>query len=88
MKFSTVEIRPHLDKNDMWGVRFSDLPGDRIDEGLGPSGLGFYHYPRRLGKKKAFEILRSHLVAKHEEKINELTRSLEKLKELESPYKR
>jgi len=85
MKFSTVEIRPAGVKRDKWGVSFSDMEGDRVNEGHGPHGLGFYHYPRRMGKEKAFEALRSHLVAKHEEEIAALTKSLAKLKALKMP---
>ena len=82
MKFSTVEIRPSGNKRDKWEVRFSDMDGDRVNEGQGPHNLGFYHYPRRMGQAKAFETLRAHLVAAHEEKIAALTKSLGKLKAL------
>lgn len=85
MKFSTVEIRPGGNKRDKWEVRFADLDGDRVNEGYGPHSLGFYHYPRRMGKAKAFEALRGHLVAKHEEEIAALTKSLGKLKALKMP---
>jgi hypothetical protein len=85
MKFSTVEIRPAGVKSDKWGVSFCDMEGDRVNEGHGPHGFGFYHYPRRMGKEKAFEALRSHLVAKHEEEIAALTKSLAKLKALKMP---
>lgn len=82
MKFSTVEIRPVGSKRNKWEVRFADLDGDRVNEGQGPHSLGFYHYPRRMGQAKAFEALRAHLVAAHEEKIAALTKSLGKLRTL------
>lgn len=85
MKFSTVEIRPGGSKRDKWDVGFWDLDGDRVNEGHGPHSFGFYHYPRRMGKEKAFEALRSHLVAKHEEEIAALTKSLGGLKALKMP---
>lgn len=85
MKFSTVEIRPYGIKRDKWGVSFSDLPYDRVNEDQGPCAFGFYHYPRRMGKAKAFEALRSLLIARHEEKIAALTKSLEKLHALKMP---
>ena len=84
MKFNTVEIRPGGINRDKWTVSFSELDGDRVNEGLGPNPTGFYHYPRRLGKEKAFKALHSLLVSKHQEKIAELTKSLEKLQELKS----
>lgn len=85
MKFSTVEIRRGGSKRDKWEVSFADLYGDRVNEGHGPHSLGFYHYPRRMGRAKAFEALRAHLVAKHEEEIAALTKSLGKLKALKMP---
>lgn len=85
MKFSTVEILPSGNKRNKWEVRFSDLDGDRMNEGHGPHSLGFYHYPRRMGKDKAFEALRAHLIAKHEEQLAALTKSLKKLKALKMP---
>lgn len=85
MKFSTVEIRPSGCNRDEWDVSFSDLPGDRYNDGQGPNGLGFYHYPRRLGKKKAFDALKAHLVAKHEERISSLEKSLAKLRAIKMP---
>jgi hypothetical protein len=85
MRFSTVEIRPSGNKRDEWEVSFSDIEGDRVNEGHGPHSLGFYHYPRYIGKERAFEALREHLVSKHEEKIAALTKSLCKLKALKMP---
>ena len=86
MRFSTVHIRPSGHKRDKWQVSFADLPGgDRVNDGHGPHGLGFYHYPRRMCKEKAFEAMKAHLVAKHEEEIAMLTKSLAKLKSLKMP---
>ena len=82
MKFSTVEIRPSNLTDPEWEVRFVDLPHERVNEGIGPSGLGFYHYPRKMGKKKAFEILKKHLVEEHEKRIVSLAKSLAKLEAL------
>jgi hypothetical protein len=84
MKFSTVYIRPvGIKKNRKWEVVFVDLPGDRLNESSGPHNFGFYHYPRRMGKKKAFEVLKAHLVKNHEEEILLLTKSLSALKSLD-----
>jgi len=85
MKYSTVEIRPSRIKKNAWEVNFSDLDGDRVNEGHYPHGLGFYHYPRRIGKEKAFDTLRVFLMQKHEEEINNLTKSLAKLGALKFP---
>ena len=80
MFFSTVEIVP---VDNEWCVYFSNLDGDRNDEDFGPHGLGFYHYPRKMGKKKAFEALKNLLIKNHIKKISEYTESLEKLHKLE-----
>jgi hypothetical protein len=84
MKFSTVEIRPG-GRRGKWEVRFSEMDGDRVFESHGPHSMGFYHYPRRIGKEKAFEALRAHLVTKHEDEIAALTESLGELKALKMP---
>ena len=84
MKFSTVHIRPVGFKEDRrWEVAFADLPGDRNNDAGGPNGWGFYHYPRRIGKKKAFDALKAHLIERHEEEISLLTKSLSALKSLD-----
>ncbi len=83
MKYSTVEIKPQGYKRDTWEISFYDLDGDRIKESHGPHSLGFYHYPRKLGKEKAFNELKSFLISKHSAEIERLAKSLKKLKELE-----
>lgn len=85
MKYSTVEIRPSRCTKAKWEVSFYDLDGERKDEGHRPHWLGFYHYPRHLGKKKAFEELKELLIAKHVNEIETLSRSLERLKALQMP---
>lgn len=86
MEFSTVQIRPDVTDHNNWAVDFWDLFGDRVNEGQGPTRLGFYYYPRKLGKVKAFNTLRAFLVATHEEEIVALTKSLDKLKALRMPH--
>lgn len=88
MKFSTVEIRLVGTKRDKFDVRFTDLPYDRVNEVQSPNGLGFYHYPTHLGKEKAFEQLREHLIAKHKQQIDALTKSLAKLEALKFTLKK
>lgn len=82
MRYSTVEIRPSILNRNEWEVSFSDLDGDRIDEGHRPHGLGFYHYPRKFGRVKAFTILKEYLIRQHEEEITKLQSSLVKLQKL------
>jgi hypothetical protein len=85
MKFSTVRITPRVIKPYEWEVSFSDLDGERVDEGIGPQSTGFYHYPRSMSQKEAFEALRTHLINKHKDEINRLVESLISLEHVEIP---
>lgn len=82
MKFSTVEIRPH---GEQWNVTFYDLPYDREETISAAHALGFYHYPRKLGKAAAFKELRSVMLAAHEREIERLQKSAASLRELQTP---
>lgn len=83
MKYSTVQIRPSpIDRND-WDVSFADLDGDRTMTAPGPHSLGFYHYPTKLGRAKAFAKLRDYLLKKHDDEIDALQKSRAKLRNLE-----
>lgn len=82
MLFSTVEIRPSIAKSGEWSATFTDLEGDRNREDQGPHPLGFYHYPRSMGREKAFWILKNYMVKQYEDEIAELTNRLEKLRSL------
>lgn len=82
MLYSTVSIYPNQILKS-WSVVFSDLDGDRKEsEGIA-SALGFYHYPRDISKKEAFQTLKDKMVQRHRERIRELQESLIKLESLE-----
>jgi hypothetical protein len=83
MYFDTIEIRPKAFGKKGWEVRHSQLRFDRQPGPGSMSDLGFYHYPRRKGKKKAFEELKAHMIKRHEDEIFNLLRSLDELKKLE-----
>ena len=84
MYYNTVEIKPDRGNDcKTWSVCFSALPFDREPGNYHPSSLGFMHYPRKWGKQKGFDTLKSHMIAEHEKKIEELTKSLAQLKKLE-----
>lgn len=85
MKFSTVEIRPSNLYAKKFEVFFYDMDGDRYPANYGPDGLGFYHYPRKKGLKKAFNELKSLLIDGHLKEIKRLQESLESLRKLELP---
>lgn len=85
MLYSTVEIKPKAFREPGWIVSFYDLEHDREDENTQPNALGFYHYPRHIGKQAAFEKLRQYMIRSHEERIALLTESVNSLKALEAP---
>lgn len=50
-----------------------------------PNALGFYHYPRHIGKQAAFEKLRQRMIRDHEKQIVFLTERINSLKALKAP---
>jgi hypothetical protein len=82
MKYSLIEIRPNLQKRG-WYVVHSNLKFNRMKEENPPSPMGFYHYPLKMGKKKAFEELKKAMVLAHVDQIAKLSKSLKSLIELE-----
>jgi hypothetical protein len=81
--FSEITIRPTLEGG--WKVYVGDLPLERKDENHFPNAVGFYHYPGDLGKDEAFRRLKACMIRSHQKEIEDLTKSLEALKNLELP---
>jgi hypothetical protein len=85
MKYSTVQISPDSANSGVWRVTFADLPHEReAGEGC-PNSLGFFHYPRKLGKKAAFDKLKTTMISRHKEEIGRLTRSMKSLQKVQFP---
>ena len=85
MKMSVVIIRPRESKAEKWEVIFYDLEGDRVNETQGPTSLLSYCYPRKLGKKSAFERMKSYNISVYEKEIEHLKNRLESLRNLQMP---
>lgn len=86
MHYDTVEITPS--GGGEWAVGFSTSDKDRIKViNPVPNSLGFFHYPRRWSKQKAFTMLRDHLVKMHNEEIDALIKSRNALLGLPVPDK-
>ena len=82
MKYDMIQIIPSFHRDD-WTVSFGKDNTQRLKTKTEPNSLGFFYYSPRLGKEKAFLLLKDKIVKEHEAKIEKLTKSLEKLKKLE-----
>ncbi len=83
MKISTVEIKYNLDGNLRYS--FQDLPYAREGVPASPksnsveAGLGFWHYPTKLGKRVAFDRLKDAMIKRRYEEIDKLQKSIREL---------
>lgn len=84
MLYDTIEIRPTYEGG--WRVSHRELPYDRkSDEQALNSVLGFFHYPKKMGKEKAFETLRSKMIEDRLKAIEELQSQVDELRALTAP---
>jgi hypothetical protein len=78
MKYKIVEIQPSL--NDEWRVTVREIPGDRVKCNTEPCGMGWYYYDGdSMSDQEAFDKLKSHMLKEHNEKIDQLQKSADKL---------
>jgi hypothetical protein len=82
--FSTIEIGFYEDTNK-FKCYCCGLAGDRIGKDLGPNPSGFYHYPTRIGKERAFTMLRDLMIKIRKDRINAIIKEIESLENLEIP---
>lgn len=81
MLYDTLEIK--LMSNEEWEVLHRELPYEREEGEQWLSGvLGIFHYPRNLGKEKAFEILRDRMIEERLKVIAEFQNRIEQLRAL------
>ena len=81
MLYDTIEIK--LTPSGEWVVLHRELPYERKKGGQWLNGvLGTFHYPRTLGKEKAFEILRDRMIEERQKAIEELQDQICKLRDL------
>lgn len=81
MLYDTIEIKPTL--NGEWEVLHRALPHDRKkgEQQLNAT-LGFFHYPRKMGKEKAFRMLRDRMIEERFNVIIDLILQINKLRSL------
>lgn len=86
MYYNSMEIRPKSFGESGFNVSWSKTPYDR-ESGKGSlnAGLGFYHYPRKLGEEKAFCELRDSMIAVRQKCIDRMLSDIEELRKLELP---
>lgn len=82
MKYDLVEIKTTF-KTREWCYSFRRDDTDRVKGKATPHALGFFHYPRCLGRRKAFKKLKKYMIDRHKKEIKLLQRSLTALKKLE-----
>ena len=84
MLYDTISIRPAHDGG--WEVCHAELPYDRKSGEQALNGaFGFFHYPRKWGKEKAFETLRSKMIEERLKAIAELQSQIDELRALTVP---
>lgn len=81
MLYNIIQIRPNYVLNK-WDISFASLDGEREEKQTFPNPLGYYHYPSNISKSIAFEELKKCMIEQHQQEIEKLQKSLQKLKEL------
>ena len=87
MKYRLVKLSGNFksfsSKELDWFVNFEEVEGDREDENTVPNANGWYYFdPQKLTNYEAFMILKGCIIERHEDQIEKLTDSLNKLKRL------
>ena len=93
MLFNTMTIRRYLRIKQAskgkplrlvseWIVHCKEIEGERHNEQLPPSELGFWDYDRSIPAEVAFEKLRDTLIASREDFISKLQEEVNELKQL------
>lgn len=93
MYFDTIEIipvHPMMQKKGepKWRVLHCELDHDREPEQHPPHSLGFWHYDRSIGVKKAFEILKQDMIDRRNKEVEILLNDIAELEELEYKEKK
>lgn len=84
MLYDTISISPSHDGG--WEVCHVERPHDRKSGEQALNGVfGFFHYPRKWGKEKAFETLRSKMIEERLKAIAELQSQVDELRALTVP---
>jgi len=77
MPLKTLQIRP---RGDVWETSLQTVRGDFEPANCVPNAMGWLHYDEQITDDQAMERLAAVMVEAHQQKINDLQRSLEALK--------
>lgn len=87
MFFDTVQIRRHRGfgkiTNPTWAITFQSDGVDRVRGACIPFAVGWYHYPKYIGEKRAFEKLKATIakaIKKEQRQVAKDLKDLEALK--------
>jgi hypothetical protein len=81
MKTDTLDIR--WDINGKFYVKYERSDIERVEHIPTPNKMGFYHFHRKIGPKKAFSELRQYLIDDANAKISRLQKYIDDLKNFE-----
>jgi hypothetical protein len=84
MKTDTLDIR-YSHVSSKYDVRYERSDIERIDHKPQPSKMGFYHFHRKIGPKKAFIELKQYLIDSANEEILKLQAYVNEINALELP---
>jgi hypothetical protein len=83
LKYSTVEIRPKSFGEEGFRVSDYEIPHEReATAGSLNPGIGFFHYPRKIGSVAAMKQLKEAMIAIRQKEVDLLLRDIELLREL------
>ena len=88
MLYIVIEIRPGLKtrKNKSgWRINYYDLEHQRDNIVTYPSALGFYHHKRSIPVEKAFEDLKTAMIASRQQAIENLLQEVISIQKLSLP---
>lgn len=84
MKYTQLKIKPSVTKDD-WEITEIPLKGDREEGQENFSAIGHCCYQETTNRTQAFTKLKNIMIERHEEEIEDLIKSLDKLRTLTLP---
>lgn len=87
MLYETVQIRRHRGfgkrSNPTWATSFQSDAQDRERGETIPFAAGWYHYPKYMGEKRAFDKLKGTILKSIKKELRQVTKDLKDLEALQ-----